>query len=261
MAFRVLSYNIHQGLTVHRRQLALSLLKDAIRSLKADVVLLQEVAGRTRGRISDDTVMDSYQLEALADRIWPYYAFGRNAVFSGGFHGNAILSRFPICRYENVDISIRLVKNQGHIRMLPRRGLLHAEITLPEGFPSAHVIGTHFGLLNYERQRQLQKLCDYVKGAIPSASPFLVGGDFNDWHERITPRLCRALKVEEAYHSRHARHARTFPSRFPVLALDRIYFRGLQLTDVDRLNGKPWKLLSDHLPILADFLVGPQANA
>src|SRR4051794_13884797 len=90
---RILSYNIHQGMTVHRRQIALSLLKDAIKSLKADIVLLQEVAGVEGPRKKAERQADyvtPFQLEALADEIWPYSAYGRNSVFAGGFHGNAI---------------------------------------------------------------------------------------------------------------------------------------------------------------------------
>src|SRR5439155_6325436 len=96
---RVLSYNIHQGLTIHKRQIALSMLKEAIKSLKADIVLLQEVAGVTRSSVpAKGGRITSFQLEAFADEIWPYYAYGRNAIFAGGFHGNAILSKYPIVR-------------------------------------------------------------------------------------------------------------------------------------------------------------------
>src|SRR4051812_17705775 len=107
LKLRVPSYNIHQGLTIHRRQIALSMLKEAIKSLKADIVLLQEVAGiQGAGSAREKAAaaksgggLSSFQLEALADEIWPYYAYGRNAVFSGGFHGNAILSKYPIVRW------------------------------------------------------------------------------------------------------------------------------------------------------------------
>lgn len=249
MRLRVLSYNIHQGLTAYRRRLALSLLKDAIKSLKADVVLLQEVAGvhggkKRRGKDPLPEVVSSYQLEALADEIWPYHAYGRNSVFSGGFHGNAILSRYPIIKSKNIDISI---KN------MIRRGMLHARIALENPEIELDIIGTHFGLLQYERQKQLRGMIQYIQNEIQSDSRLIIGGDFNDWRERISPRLARSLKIDEAFMRLHRRHARSFPANFPVLRLDRIYFRHLKAQAAERLRGRPWLLLSDHLPLLAEF--------
>jgi len=247
--FRVLSYNIHQGLTVHKKQLALSSLKAAIMSLEPDVVLLQEVAGVGKG---DEK---SFQLEVLAGSMWPHTAYGRNSIFSGGFHGNAILSRYPIKRWENVDISVKALRRVGLGKILPKRGLLHAEVEVEGGVP-VHFLATHFGLLQVERRRQLKHLCDHIKKAVPEGAPFLVAGDFNDWRQKVTAKLSRALNVKEAHHLQHKRHARTFPSRFPLLCLDRIYFRSLSLKGVRRVEGHPWLHLSDHLPLLADFAVG-----
>jgi endonuclease/exonuclease/phosphatase family metal-dependent hydrolase len=252
---RILSYNIHQGLTIHKRRIAITKLKEAIKALRADIVLLQEVAGVNARHVpAKGGRITSFQLEAFADEIWPYHAYGRNAVFAGGFHGNAILSKFPIVRWDNVDISVKLVR-RGLVKMLPKRGMLHAEIELPDRGVSAHILGTHFGLLQYERHRQLKQLCTYIRSEIPIGSPFVVAGDFNDWREMITRKLARQLHTDEAYLSHHRRHARTFPARFPVLCLDRIYYRGFELHSATRLAGKPWLFLSDHLPLMADFIV------
>lgn len=241
-------------MTVQKRRIALSVLKEAIVGLKADIVLLQEVAGKTRKGGKDGPLpVTSHQLEELADSIWPYYAYGRNSVFSGGFHGNAILSKFPIVKHENIDISVKLIKREVPHKVFPKRGILHAEVQLPTGWGNAHVLGTHFGLLQYERQKQLSHLCQVVKDRIPAQTPCLLAGDFNDWRERISTRLLRACRLDEAFLVGHSKHARTFPSRFPVLCLDRIYFRGLSLQHAARLEGQPWQLLSDHLPLVADF--------
>ena len=48
-------------------------------------------------------------------------------------------------------------------------------------------------------------------------------------------------------------YARTFPSRWPLLCMDRIYFKGLKLESCECLNGKVWSELSDHVPLLARF--------
>jgi len=221
------------------------MLNEAIKSLGADIVLLQEVAGSSKGgRNAPADVERAYQLEALADEIWPYHAYQKNSVFSGGYHGNAILSRYPIERWHNLNITVP---------RLPKRGILHAVLTLPKLNAPLHVLATHLGLLQYERHRQLKKLCQYVKNEIPHGEPIVIGGDFNDWRERVSDNLLEHLEMEEAFLKQDSRHARTFPSRMPVLRLDRIYFRGFQLGSALRLRGRPWNFLSDHLPVVAHF--------
>ncbi len=251
-SLRILSYNIHQGKTVDRRRLSLRELRGAISSLKPDLVLLQEVAGREDEPIEDKK--HPLQLEALMDKLMPYSCYGQNAVFQGGSHGNAILSRFPIHSSEHVDISVGPASKR-NLRFMPKRGLLHAAIELPGQDVQAHVIGTHFGLLQLERHAQLKKLTDFIHSRVPKGSPFILGGDFNDWRQVITKKLEKNLHLSEAFTKFYAKHAKTFPAKFPMLCLDRIYFRELSLVAADRLVGKPWHFLSDHLPLMAEFLL------
>lgn len=44
----------------------------------------------------------------------------------------------------------------------------------------------------------------------------------------------------------------TFPARLPLLALDRIYVRGLRLLALQAPHGRPWTRLSDHLPLVGE---------
>ena len=93
----VVSYNIHKGLGVGNLRVALNRMRDALREQGADLVLIQEVVGSHEGyarRFPDWPA--AAQFEYLADSMWPHYAYGRNAVYSGRHHGNAILSRHPI---------------------------------------------------------------------------------------------------------------------------------------------------------------------
>ena len=53
--------------------------------------------------------------------------------------------------------------------------------------------------------------------------------------------------------TRIASPARTFPSGFPLLRLDRVYVRGFTVESAAVLSGAHWRRLSDHAPIVADL--------
>lgn len=38
--------------------------------------------------------------------MWPQFAYGRNAVYPEGHHGNAVLSKHPILAHRNLDVSV-----------------------------------------------------------------------------------------------------------------------------------------------------------
>ena len=63
------------------------------------------------------------------------------------------------------------------------------------------------------------------------------------------------LAMREVYRSTHGRYAKTFPSHRPMLQMDRVYFRQLNLLDCECLDAHPWGELSDHLPLYARFEV------
>ena len=106
-SFKVLTVNIHKGFTFFNRKFILNELREAVRSVGADVVFLQEVTGsHLKHAEKFDNYTDAPHYEFLADSIWPQFAYGRNAVYTNGHHGNALLSKFPIVRFENLDVSI-----------------------------------------------------------------------------------------------------------------------------------------------------------
>jgi endonuclease/exonuclease/phosphatase family metal-dependent hydrolase len=49
----------------------------------------------------------------------------------------------------------------------------------------------------------------------------------------------------------------TFPSRLPLLHLDRIYVRGLKPLSAHVPHGQAWWRMSDHLPLIAEFGFDP----
>ena len=115
---KILTVNTHKGFTALNRRFILPELRDAVRTLSADMVFLQEVHGTHEHHAKRyENWPPTPQYEFLADSMWPQFAYGRNAVYPHGDHGNALLSKFPILRHENLDVSIGTQE---------QRGLLHS---------------------------------------------------------------------------------------------------------------------------------------
>lgn len=244
MAFtlRVLSYNIHKGFTLGNRRFVLEKMRQALRSVEVDVVFLQEVLGQHEGHAERvDAWPLEPQFEFLADEMWPHFAYGKNAVYDAGHHGNAILSRYPIVSVSNADISTNRFE---------RRGLLHAMVVVPGLAQPLHLLNVHLDLLHRGRRRQLASLCGRIREIIPEPEPYVLAGDFNDWSEKLSHVLELEAGAREIFHSTSGTHAQTYPSRFPLLRLDRIYVKGLVPLEAAVLRGEPWRRLSDHAPIL-----------
>lgn len=244
-SFRVLTVNTHKGFTFFNRKFILPELREAVRSVSADVVFLQEVQGtheQHSSRVANWP--DTPQYEFLADAIWPQFAYGRNAVYPGGHHGNAVLSKFPITRFQNQDVSV-----QGP----ERRGLLHCVLEIPGLGTEVHAVCVHLGLQESHRQQQLSLLCDLVNSEVPSGAPVVVAGDFNDWRRRAHKLLARHAGLHEVFVQATGRAARSFPARLPLLPLDRIYVRDARGHAPVVLPRKPWSHLSDHAPLAAEI--------
>ena len=239
--FTVLTVNIHKGFSALNRRFILPELREAARSVGADMVFLQEIHGtheRHPLRYSDWPNMPQY--EFLADSIWPQYAYGRNAVYPDGDHGNALLSKFQIVRYDNIDIS-----QSGH----ENRGLLHCVMRLPGQDKELHAICVHLGLQEKHRQQQLLLIAKRV-AEIPADAPLIVAGDFNDWRQRADLSHCG---LREVFTEAHGKPPRTFPARLPLLRLDRIYVRNVKVHSPQVLNSRPWSHLSDHAPLSVEI--------
>ncbi|MBL8993016.1 MAG: endonuclease/exonuclease/phosphatase family protein [Spirochaetia bacterium] len=237
-SLRILSFNIHKGFDAGNTRFVLGLVRREIREVGADLVFLQEVSGENR-RITDRAFEP--QFEFLADGVWSHFAYGKNAVTQIGHHGNAILSRFPIVAHHNLDLSTNRFE---------KRGLLHAAIRLSDG-STLHALSLHLNLFERSRQVQVGKVVRYLAEKIDPRDKIILAGDFNDWRERISHRMKNEAGLNEAFQVLHGRHARTFPSFFPILHLDRIYFRGFEAREAKRLHGPQWKKLSDHLAVTA----------
>jgi endonuclease/exonuclease/phosphatase family metal-dependent hydrolase len=238
----VMTVNIHKGFTLFNRKFILPELRDAVRKVGADVVFLQEVLGYSGTH--KNGAWNEPHYEFMADEIWPQYAYGRNMVYPKGHHGNAVMSKFPIVHYQNHDVSVAGPE---------KRGLLHCVLRIPGHGLDVHAICVHLGLAESHRQQQLDLLCQMVRGEVPDDAPLVVAGDFNDWRKRAHDTLWREVGLKEVFVTAYGDAAKTFPARFPLLPLDRIYVRNASVHLPVVLPRQPWSRLSDHAPLAAEI--------
>ena len=243
MKLRIATYNIHKGFSHFNRRMMVHELRQQLRALDVDIVFLQEVqAVHDQHALRFRDWPTEPQYEFLADQVWPDYAYGRNAVYDHGHHGNAILSRYPIVSAENQDVSDHRYE---------RRGLLHCEVAVP-GL-HLHCLCVHLALHERGRKRQLSALTERVRRLVPAAAPLIVAGDFNDWRNHAGRSLVSALGVAEVFRDQRGRPARTYPSTLPLLRLDRIYARGFSVVRAEVHHGLPWSRISDHAALSAEL--------
>jgi len=237
---KVLSYNIHKGFSIANRNFVLKNIKDSIKSLEPDIIFLQEVVGSHK---SDKHIIEDWptkaQFEYLASELYEYYVYGRNAIYSKGDHGNAILSKLPVIYSENINISTN---------RLEKRGILHSIIKSEN--KNIHTFCLHLNLLESGRKIQINKLKEVVEDKVKDNSPIIIAGDFNDWRIRVSGELEKSLDLKDAYFDFYGEYAKTFPSTRPFLCLDRIYYKNIFLEHIETLK---WKKLSDHLALFAHF--------
>lgn len=239
---KIATYNIHKGFSQFNRRVVLNELRERLRELDADIVFLQEAQGEhTRHAERHQNYPEVAQHEFIAEEVWPHFAYGKNAVYEEGHHGNAIISRFPILQSRNRDISAHRFES---------RGLLHCEIELADQ-QRVHCLCAHFGLFAKGKREQTRALIEYVRDEIPRDASLIIAGDFNDWRNIMSRTLATELDVHDVFHVRSGKLARSYPAGLPLLRLDRIYVRGFSVMQSEVHSGGNWRRLSDHAALSA----------
>lgn len=240
----IVTYNIHKGFSQFNRRVVLHELRERLRELNADIVFLQEVQGERNIVAPRHTGYPAQpQHEFLAHEIWPHHAYGMNAVYDEGHHGNAIISRYPILSWDNQDVSTNSMES---------RGLLHCEIAMPEKTQPLHCLCVHFGLFKRGRGVQFNALVERIRRVVPENAPLVIAGDFNDWNNHASHLLAKELQLHEVFEAHSGKLARSYPARMPLLRLDRIYVRGL---DIRHSEMHPWRKISDHAALSATLVM------
>jgi endonuclease/exonuclease/phosphatase family metal-dependent hydrolase len=244
--FRVLSLNIHKGFALGPKRLVLGKIRQCLRDSGANIVFLQEVVGANHKHQKQVSSWPSQtQLEYLADTVWTHHAYGKNAIYQHGHHGNAILSELPFVRWDNIDASVL---------SFSQRGFLHGTIQGEKG-GNLHLICVHLGLFERERKLQIAHLVRHIHEHVPPSEPLIVAGDFNDWRKTGHRHLLETLQLTEVHEHTRGHCARTFPAFLPMLAMDRIYVRGAKISFCDSIAGENWREFSDHRALLADVRI------
>ena len=247
MKYRVLTYNVHKGFDTFGVKFILNQIKLALKETNADLCLLQEVVGENEEwKQKHPERPFQAQFEFLADTVWPYYSYGKNAVFTTRHHGNAVLSKYPVIFEKNVDLTLH---------RLEQRGFLHCRIQIPETQKIIEVINTHLNLREKDRIIQMDNIVNYIKNNIDENSPFIFGGDFNDWNYSINNHLKQQIQIADSHFFQYKNYAKSFPSFMPMVSLDRLYFKNLKLIQTEVFKSPSWSKLSDHLPLFSEYEV------
>jgi len=246
---KVVTYNIHRAIGLDRK-FAPQRIIQILKNFDADVVMLQEV---------DEGVPRSNELnlaEVLATACdYPYFALSHNVTLKKGHYGNATLSRFPIVKQSNIDLTVTGKK---------KRGCQHTTLKISNSktdFQYLEVFNLHLGLSAKERQKQAGILFkSKTFNQIDIEQPCIIAGDFNDWRSMLRALFIIGKDFECATDKTSHRGSeiamKTFPSFAPRGSLDRIYYRGsMTCTHVSSTKMNVAKVASDHLPVTATFQI------
>ena len=218
------SYNIHKAVGIDRRRDPGRILA-VIAEMEADVVALQEVDIRVGARAS---VLDRAAIAEMGYQV----ASVPTRPASLGWHGNALLVRQGI---EVIDVEA------DDLPRIEPRGAVRARLSA--GGHEICVTGMHLDLSGLRRKRQFAHVCNASRAP---GLPAVMMGDCNEWLRPIGGELGLAAhwNVVDPGHS--------FPSRRPVLSLDRLmHTPHWRLVEAYAHATALSRQASDHLPIRA----------
>ena len=219
----IATYNIH-GAVGTDGKFAPGRVAEVLHEIGADIIALQEVPlGGTR---------TPNVLHELQEATGFVAAEGPACDRPERRYGNAVLSRYPILSVRAIDLSFGSREP---------RGALDADVNCHGHL--LRVVATHLGLRPAERQDQIRRLLQTFD---TEEMPVILLGDINEWF--VWGKALRTL----VSHFQAVPAPRTFPSRRPLFALDRIWIRPRhRLVHVDVHATPLARVASDHLPLIA----------
>jgi len=225
---RLATYNIHACIGADGRYDPDRVVR-VLQELNADVVALQEVEQHPVG--------DMDLLQFLAAKTGYQAVAGPTLLRGTRDYGNAVLTRLPIVAMQLIDLSLP--------RREPRGAL---DVTLDWHGQRLQVVATHLGLRPGERRRQVSRLLALFESGSADISVLL--GDLNEW--LLWGRPLRWLRR----HFTATPEPRTYPTRFPLFALDRIWVCPRNaLVNIGIHDSPTARAASDHFPLKAELAV------
>lgn len=220
------SYNVHKCVGTDGRCLPERTV-EVIAEIGADVIALQEADRRFGDRAA---LLDLDRIARIAGLVPVPVANGHAG---HGWHGNLVLVREGLVR------ELRQISLPG----LEPRGALVVDLDLTRG--PVRVMAAHLGLLRQSRIMQVEALLAHSGG---DDRPIVLMGDMNEWrHQRRS-----ALRPFGSHFGPMGRGVASFPSYYPLLALDRIIARPHTILGPVEVHDSPLaRKASDHLPIKA----------
>ncbi|HET7198351.1 MAG TPA: endonuclease/exonuclease/phosphatase family protein [Burkholderiales bacterium] len=223
-SLRIASYNVHGCVGADGRKDA-ARIAAVIAETQCDTAGLQEV---------------DYRLDYIAMRLGMQAVPGLTLLRHDGPFGNALVTRRRVLDVRRLAF--------GYGRREPRNAL---DVDLEVGGRPLRVIVTHLGLFAAERRYQMRKLLEIIRRN-PAHQPIVVLGDMNEWLPLSRPLrwLNGILGASLA--------ERSFPARWPLFALDRVWVRPRHALLALKAHRSPLAAAaSDHLPVKA--LIAPES--
>lgn len=234
LTFRVMTYNIHHGEGTDGK-IDLLRIVEVIQREGADLVALQEVDRRVQRTQRRDLP------EELAALTGMTCVFSNNFHFQGGEYGNAVLTRFPVIRWDN-----------RHYKMLrpgEQRGLL--QVILGVNGRQLRFMNTHIDYRpdDAERLSNVEEIKRVTDGS--GNLPTIVCGDFNDTpgsgvHGRMKEQFL------DSWEAAGQGDGFTYSSEKPVKRIDFVFIS----RDAPLVPLKAWvprSAASDHLPLVVEL--------
>lgn len=229
---RVATYNVRKAVGLDRRRDPERVMR-VIAGLGADIVALQEADRRLPPR---EPVFDRTLIERVTGLRPVPFEHGRRSL---GWHGNGLLvgERVEVLGFDHHDLPG--VEPRGAVEALVRVAGCRLRI-----------FGVHLGLMRVARRAQLTALLRLM--AEDRDTPTLIAGDFNERSLRVgLGRLAGRFSIIDA--------GPTFHARSPIFPLDRIAVTDeFALCHARVVRENEARLASDHLPMLAEFVVTPR---
>jgi endonuclease/exonuclease/phosphatase family metal-dependent hydrolase len=214
---RIASYNLH-GCVGRDGARDAARVAEVINELGCDTVGLQE----------------AYGLDVISERLQMKVVAGPDYVYHGRHVGNALLTCRKVLAVRQHDYTF--------LSHEPRTAL---DVDLDVDGEPVRVIVTHLGLRPAERRFQVQRLLKLLKQT-PVEERVIVLGDINEWMP-----LSRPLRWMHGLLGRSPAE-RSFPSRWPLFALDRVWVRPRHALLAFGAHRSPLaERASDHLPVKA----------